>query len=45
MQAELDWKLVNLPIDNTTGNSYVTADGNVVLDGVNLEFAEYALAA
>ena len=45
MQAELDWKLVNLPIDNTTGNSFVTADGNVVLDGVSLEFGEYAVAA
>ena len=34
------------PIKTTTGDSYITAEGNLVLDGVAVEFAsELALAA
>lgn len=32
-------------LSNTNGNSYVDAEGNLVLDGETVEFAEVALAA
>ena len=33
------------PIDTINGNSYIDAEGNLVLDGMNVEFAEVAMAA
>jgi hypothetical protein len=32
-------------IEFLNGNSYVDSEGNLVLDGMNIEFAETALAA
>ena len=36
---------LKLPIKPTNGDSYIDAEGNLVLDGVAVEFAEVALAA
>jgi hypothetical protein len=33
------------PIDTINGNSFVDAEGNLVLDGLAVEFAEVAMAA
>jgi hypothetical protein len=33
------------PIKTTNGNSYVSSEGDLVLDGLAIEFAEPAMAA
>jgi len=43
-QAVLDGKTL-ITYHNTNGNSYIDAEGNLVLDGVAVEFAEPALMA
>jgi hypothetical protein len=45
MQAVLDGKTI-ITYQAITGNSYITAEGDLVLDGVAVEFAsEFAVAA
>jgi len=43
-QAVLDGKTL-ITYQTTNGDSYIDAEGNLVLDGVAVEFAEVAMAA